>query len=236
MAFVVGETITSVVGVGVGVRGLRVGRRVGVEVNVAVAVAVNVGVGVLVAVAVAVAVGVDVDVAVNVAVGGPVTMLALGVAGTPPSIELFRRSLMMKPANKAINATKPIVSGTRHDRRLICTGRTGGAIELEADDAFIITAAGAATTARSECAAASRSSSNSSVLPYRSAGGTAKHFCTICSMKLVMSGFQRRSEGGAMFNCSHNTFSRAVPALSLVSPVKGRSPPVSISNKTMPSA
>ena len=163
--------------VGVGVRGMRVGRRVAVAVAVAVAVGVNVGVGV----AEGVAVAVNVAVAVDVAVGGSVATPTAGTVGTSRPLELFKRSLMMKPASKAMSATKLIASGARHDRCLACTSRPGETIDREADVALVITMGDAITTARSVGIAASRASNSSNVLPNRSAGEMARHFCTICS-------------------------------------------------------
>ena len=231
----VGKAVGMVVGVSVG--GTRVGRRVAVAVNVGVAVevAVAVGVGVGVLVAVAVAVSVAVAVAVNVVVGVAVATLAPG-AGTSPAVELFNRLLIMMPAAKAISATKTSAKGIRHDRRLAGVDRTGGAINAEADAAFINTAGDAAANDLSVGIAPSSASNNSSALLYRSAGVRARHFCTICSSRSVIAGFQRRRDGGVRFICSHNTLSRVVPAPSPISPVNGLSPPVSISNKTMPSA
>ncbi|NTU64362.1 MAG: hypothetical protein HGB05_13420, partial [Chloroflexi bacterium] len=128
MTSTVGEAVASAVDVGVDVCGLRVGRRVGVDVNVAVVVAVKVGVAVLVAVAVAVADGVDVLVAVGDDVGEAVIAPAFGTTGASRTVALFKRSLMMNPASKAMTATSPIISGTCHDRRLIGSAEPGGMV------------------------------------------------------------------------------------------------------------
>jgi hypothetical protein len=108
---------------------------------------------------------------------------ALGTVGTSRTVELFKRSLMMKPANKAISATKLIAKGARHDRRLVVSiDRPAGTTGLEADAAFVSAPDGANAQARSVGIAASRASSSSSALANRSAGKTARHFCTICSI------------------------------------------------------
>ncbi len=177
-----GEAITSAVAVAVG--GRRVGRRVAVAVAVGVSVEVGVKVDLAVAVevgvAVAVAVGEGVKVVVNVAVGMFVERLAPGREGRSRCLSPFKRSLIMKPASKASKATIPIKAGTRQADR---DGRTGAAIPIGgADPATTGTRAAEAITAlSSDGATASKASSSSSALPYRSAGAIAMHFCTTVS-------------------------------------------------------